>query len=78
MIKINIIINNIMQDPMVVIGKIIISQIEIIDITNKDIIKILNFDIIMSNVIIVERKVMSRTIVLYGRKLLRKRRRTPN
>jgi hypothetical protein len=67
-----------MQDPMVVIGKIIISQIEIIDITNKDIIKILNFDIIMSNVIIVERKVMSRTIVLYGRKLLRKRRRTPN
>jgi hypothetical protein len=33
MIKINIIINNIMQDPMVVIGKIIIDQIEIADIT---------------------------------------------
>ncbi len=45
-----------MQDPMVIIGKIIISQI---DITNKDIIKILDFDIIMSNVIVVERKVMS-------------------
>jgi hypothetical protein len=43
---------------MVVIGKIIISQIRIIDITNKDIIKILEFDIIMLDVIVVERKVM--------------------
>jgi len=35
MIKINIIINNIMQDPMVVIGKIIINQIGIADIVVK-------------------------------------------
>jgi hypothetical protein len=39
-----------------------------------DIIKILDFDKIMSNVTIVERKVMSRMTVIYGRKLLRKRR----
>jgi hypothetical protein len=32
----------------------------------------------MSNVIDVKRKVMSRTIVLYGKKLLKKKRRTPN
>jgi len=77
MIKINIIIDNIMQDPMVVIRKIIISQIGITDITNMDMIKLLDFDKIMLDVTIVERKVMSRTIVIYGRKLLRKRR-TPN
>ncbi len=39
MIKINIIIDNKMQDPIVVIGKIIISQIRITDITSMDIIK---------------------------------------
>jgi len=66
-----------MQDPMVVIRKIIISQIGITDITNMDMIKLLDFDKIMLDVTIVERKVMSRTIVIYGRKLLRKRR-TPN
>jgi hypothetical protein len=78
MIKINIIINNIMQNPMVVICKIIINQIGIINITNKDIIKILDFNMIMLDVIIVKRKVMLRMNVLYGRKLLRKRRKTPN
>ncbi len=77
MIKINIIIDNIMQDPMVVISKIIINQIKIIDITSKDIIKILNFEKIMSDVIVVGRKVMSRMTILYGRKLLKKKR-TPN
>jgi len=59
MIKIILIIDNIMQNPMVIIGKIIISQIKIIDITNKYIIKTLNFDKIVSNVIVVKRKVMS-------------------
>jgi len=39
MIKINI-----MQDPLVVIGKIIINEIKTNDITNKDMIKILDFD----------------------------------
>jgi hypothetical protein len=78
MIKINIIIDNIMQDPMVVIGKTIISQIGIIDITNNDIIKILDFDKNMSNVVVVGRKVMSRTIVMYGRKLLKKKKGTLN
>ncbi len=77
-IKINIIINNIIQDPMVVIGKIIINQIGIIDITNKDIIKILNFDRIVLDVIAIRRKVMSGMTILYGRKLLRKRKKTPN
>jgi hypothetical protein len=72
------IIDNIMQNPMVIISKIIISQIIITDISSKDIIKILDFERILSDVIIVRRKVMSRMIVLYGRKLLRKRRRTPN
>jgi len=48
-----------MQDPMVVIGKIIINQIGIIDITNKNIIKILNFDRIVLDVIVIKRKVMS-------------------
>ncbi len=78
MIKINIIIDNIMQDPMVVIGKIIISQIGITNITNMDIIKILDFDKIVSNVIVVEKKVMSKTIFLYGKKLLKKRKVTMN
>ncbi len=59
MIKINLIIDNIMQDPMVIIGKIIIGQIKITNITNKYIIKILDFDRIVSNVIVVKRKVMS-------------------
>jgi hypothetical protein len=63
---------------MVIISKIIMSQIGITDISNKDIIKILNFERIVLYVIIVTRKVMSRIVVLYGRKLLRKRRRTPN
>ncbi len=67
-----------MQNPMVVICKIIINQIGIINITNKDIIKILDFNMIMLDVIIVKRKVMLRMNVLYGRKLLRKRRKTPN
>jgi hypothetical protein len=78
MININIIINNIMQDPMVVIGQTIISRIGITDITNKDIIKILNFDKIVSSVTVVERKVMLGTTIMYGRNLLRKRRITPN
>ncbi len=65
-----------MQDPKVIIGKIIITQIEITDITKKDIIKILDFNGIMSNVIII-RKVMLGMIILYGRKLLKKIRRTP-
>jgi hypothetical protein len=65
MIKINIIINNIMQDLVVVIGKTTISQIKIIDITNTDIIKILDFNRIMLDVIVVKRKAMSRTIVMY-------------
>jgi len=59
MIKIILIIDNIMQDPKVIIGKIIIGQIKIIDITKKYIIKILHFDKIVSNVIVVKRKVMS-------------------
>jgi hypothetical protein len=33
-----------MQDPLVVIGKIIINEIKTNDITNKDMIKILDFD----------------------------------
>ncbi len=37
--KIRIIINNIIQDQVVVIGKVITSQIEIIDIIKKFIIK---------------------------------------
>ncbi len=78
MIIINIIINNIMQDPMVVIGKIIIIQIGITDITNKGIIKILDFDKIVSNVIVVGRKIILGMIVLYGQKLLKTRRITPN
>jgi hypothetical protein len=67
-----------MQDPMVITRKLIISQIRIINITNNDIIKILNFDRIMSDVIVVGKKVMSRIIVMYGKKLLRKRISTPN
>jgi hypothetical protein len=63
---------------MVVIGKIIISQIGITNITNMDIIKILDFDKIVSNVIVVEKKVMSKTIFLYGKKLLKKRKVTMN
>jgi hypothetical protein len=78
MIKINIIIDNIMQHPVVVIGKTTISQIRIIDISNEDIIKILDFNRIVLDVIDVKRKAMSRTIVLYGRKLLKKRRRILN
>jgi hypothetical protein len=78
MIKINIIIDNIMQDPMVVTYKLIINHIEIIYITNKNMIRIFNFDKIMSNVIVVGREVMLGTIVLYGRKLSRKRKKTPN
>ncbi len=60
------------------IGKIIINQIGITNITDKDIIKILDFDKIVSIVIVVGKKVMSKTIVLYGIKLLRKRKRTSN
>ncbi len=56
---------------MVVTGKLIISQTEIIDITNKDIIKILDFDKIMSNVIVVGKKVMSSIIVMYGKKIIK-------
>jgi hypothetical protein len=41
--KIKIIINNIIQDQVVVIGKVIISQIEIIDIVNKFVIKTIDF-----------------------------------
>jgi hypothetical protein len=67
-----------MQDPMVVIGKIIIIQIGITDITNKGIIKILDFDKIVSNVIVVGRKIILGMIVLYGQKLLKTRRITPN
>jgi len=67
-----------MQDPMVITRKLIISQIRIIDITNNDIIKILDFDRIMSDVIVVGKKVMSRIIVMYGKQLLRKRISTPN
>jgi hypothetical protein len=51
-------------------------SIGITDITSKDIIKILDFDKIVSNVNFVGRKVMSKTIVMYGRKLLKKRKRT--
>jgi hypothetical protein len=78
MIKINRIINNIMQDPMVVISKIIINQIKITNITSKVIIKILDFNRIMSYVIVFSRKVMLGMNFLYRRKLLRKRKRTPN
>jgi hypothetical protein len=67
-----------MQDPMVVIGKIMIIQIGITDITNKGIIKILDFDKIVSNVIVVGRKIILGMIVLYGQKLLKTRRITPN
>ncbi len=42
-IKINI-ITTIMEDPMIMIGKITIYQIKITDIINKDIIKTLDFD----------------------------------
>jgi hypothetical protein len=45
--------------PNVIIGKIIIIQIRITDITSKDTIKILDFNKIVSNVIVVKRKVMS-------------------
>jgi hypothetical protein len=67
-----------MQNPMVIIGKIIISQIGITNITSKDIIKIQDFDKILSNVIVVEKKVMSKMIIMYGKKLLKKRRITMN
>jgi hypothetical protein len=78
MIKINIIIDNIMQDPMVIIGKIIISEIGITNITSNDIIKILDFNKIVLDVITIGRKVMLKLIVMYERKLLRKRKRTLN
>ncbi len=67
-----------MQDPMVLIGKIIISQIRMTNITSNDIIKILDFDKIILDVIVVRRKVMSGMTILHGRKLLRKRKKTPN
>ncbi len=67
-----------MQDPMVVISKIIINQIKITNITSKVIIKILDFNRIMSYVIVFSRKVMLGMNFLYRRKLLRKRKRTPN
>jgi hypothetical protein len=63
---------------MVIIGKIIINQIGITNITSKYIIKILDFKKIASDVIVVGRKVMSKMIVMYGKKLLRKKKRTPN
>jgi hypothetical protein len=78
MIKINIINNNIMQDLVVVINKLTISQIKIIDITSKDIIQTLDFDIMVSNVFIVKMKGILGMIVLYEKKLLRKKRRIPN
>jgi hypothetical protein len=52
MIKINIIIDNIMQHLVVVIGKTTINQIKIINITNRDIIKILDFSRTMLDVIV--------------------------
>ncbi len=55
---------------MVVIGKIIINQIGITNITSKYIIKILDFNKIASDVIVVGRKVMSKMIVMYGKKII--------
>jgi len=78
MIKINIINDNIMQDLVVVINKLTISQIKIIDITGKDIIQTLDFDIMVSNVSIVKMKAILGMIVLYEKKLLKKKRRIPN
>ncbi len=67
-----------MQDLVVVINKLTISQIKIIDITSKDIIQTLDFDIMVSNVFIVKMKGILGMIVLYEKKLLRKKRRIPN
>jgi hypothetical protein len=67
-----------MQDLVVVIGKLTISQIGIIDITSKDIIQTLGFDIMVSDVSAVKRKVMLGMIILYEKKLLRKKRKIPN
>jgi hypothetical protein len=45
-----------MQDPIVVIGKLTINQIGIIDITNKNIIQTLDFDIMVQMFLLSERK----------------------
>jgi hypothetical protein len=66
-------INNIIQDQTVVIGKIIINQFEITNIINKLIIRTIDFDKMLWDVSIVEKKVMSWMIILYGRKLLKKK-----
>lgn len=71
-------IDNIIQDRMIIIGKVIISQIGITDIICKLIIGTINSDKMLWDVYIVERKAMSGRIVLYGRKLLKKNRRIPN
>jgi hypothetical protein len=55
-IKINIITNNIMEDPMIMIGKITINQIKITDIINEDIIKTPNFDRMVEDIFVVIRR----------------------
>jgi len=71
-------INNIIQDQMVVIGKAIINQIKINGIISKLIIKTIDSDKMLWDVYVIERKAMSWMIVMYGKKLLRKNKRIPN
>jgi hypothetical protein len=71
-------INNIIQDQMVIFNKILTSQIEITDIISKFIIKIIDSSKMLWNVSALERKAMLGMIILYGRKLLKKKKRIPN
>jgi len=72
--KIKIIINNIIQDQAIVIGKVATSQTEIIDIINKFIIKTIDPGKMLWDVFVVEKRDMLGMIVLYGRRLSKKRR----
>jgi hypothetical protein len=66
-IKISTMINNIIQDQMVVIGKIIMNQIGITDIISKFIIRIIDSSKMLWDVFVVEMKAMLWMIVLPGR-----------
>jgi len=63
---------------MVIIDKIITNQIGIINIISKLIIKTIYSIKMLWDVSTVERKAMSEMIVLYGKKLLKDKKRIPN
>jgi hypothetical protein len=71
-------INNIIQDQMVVIGKGITNQIRVTDIINKLIIIIIDFGKMLWDLFATEKKAMSGIIVLFGIKLLKEKRWIPN